>query len=151
VSELTPPYGDVGRDADRDAATGRFTRGNRAALVVGNRSAQLWAAQAAARRNIVAEVLADKGHDVDSAPRTLRLAADALAQAVLIQQSAFEKLVETAGPLTSAGRTRRAFTVWQAATDRVEHHLRLIGLTRLSKPAANVAEAFAAMHEEDRA
>ena len=53
------------------------------------------------------------------APEALRLAASSIAQAVIVQQSAFARLVESGGPLTSKGRSRRAFTVWLAATDRL--------------------------------
>jgi hypothetical protein len=40
--------------------------------------------------------------------------------------------------MTATGRTRRAFTVWVAATDRLERHLRLVGLKRVPKPAIDL-------------
>src|SRR5687767_6093684 len=102
--------------------------GNRKALVAGAHSAAFWEAQAAARQETTDAVIADAGHRPDGAPRTLVLAADGLAQAVLLRDSAFLRLVESGGPLTSSGRTRRAFTAWQAAADRVERYIRLLGL-----------------------
>jgi hypothetical protein len=133
------PLGHVEPTADRDQA-GRFVRGNKAALVVGHRSAAFWAAVADVRREIAAAVIADAGHNLDDAPRALRLAADSLAQAALLQASAFERLCESAGPMTTGGRTRRAYSVWLSATDRLEHHLRLVGLRRVPRPAPTLAE-----------
>src|SRR5262245_9946894 len=104
------PIGDVGPVADRDES-GRFVPGNRAALVVGARSSAFWQAHDAARREIVAAVVADAGHGMEDAPRALLLAADGIAQATLLRDAAFIRLVESGGPMTSAGRTRRAFVV----------------------------------------
>jgi hypothetical protein len=153
VSTEQQPIGDVGVDADGQStdrdASGRFVKGNRASLVVGARSAAFWAAQDDARREVVAEVIADKGHDVNDAPAALRLAAESLSEAALIQRSAFAKLVEQGGPLTASGRTRRAFIVWQAATDRIEHHVRLLGLQRVAKPAPTLTDWLADQRKDD--
>lgn len=53
------PSGAGGPAADRDAATGRWTRGNTAALAVGHRSAAFWQAQAGARREIAEAIVLD--------------------------------------------------------------------------------------------
>jgi hypothetical protein len=51
--------------------------------------------------------------------------------------------VEAGRPMTANGRTRRAFTVWLAAIDRLEKHLRLVGLQRVSRQALSLAEVMA--------
>jgi hypothetical protein len=132
-SDRSVPNGDAGADADRDPHTGRFTKGNRGALVTGARSIAFWNAQEAVRRDIVEAVISDAGHTSDNAPRALQLAADGIAQAVLVRDSAFARMVESGGPLTRGDRPRRAFVVWQSALDRLERHLRLVGLERKTK------------------
>ena len=108
-------------------------RGNRAALVVGASSAAFWAGLADAQRDIVRAVIADAGHAAADAPRALRLAADGIAQAALLRDAAFQRVVESGGPMTSSGRTRRAFIVWQVADKAVERGLRLVGLRRVPR------------------
>lgn len=137
-----PPIGEVGHQSDRDQA-GRFRAGNRASLVVGARSAQFWAAHAAERTAIVEGIVADAGHVIEDAPRALLAAAEGIAQALLLRDSAFERLVESGGPLTASGRTRRAFTIWAATLDRVERHLRLVGLRRVPRPGPSLEEFLA--------
>jgi hypothetical protein len=99
-------------------------------------------------------IVEDAGHTADDAPRALLVAADGLAQAVLVRDSAFARVVQQGGPLTSTGRTRRAFQVWTAALDRVERHLRLVGLSRVPAPAETFAQGMrriAAEAAEERA
>jgi len=144
---MSEPSGNVGPGADRDQA-GRFTRGNRAALLVGERSSAFWNACEGARRDIAAAVIADQGHSAEDAPRALWLAADGLAQAVLLRDAAFLRVVESGGPLTASGRTRRAYAVWEASSDRVVAHLRLIGLRRVPKPSPSIHEYIAAQQKE---
>lgn len=124
-------------------AAGHATKGNGLALVAGHRSAAFWAAEAEERRELQRVLVEDAGHSLDTAPRALLVAADGLAQAVLVRDSAFARVVESGGPLTSAGRTRRAFAVWTQALDRVERHLRLLGLERQEKPTLTLAEHVA--------
>jgi len=126
------PCGGAGAPPERDHA-GRFARGNRVALVVGHRSVQLWQAQEDARRAIEDAVLADAGHTRDDAPRALQLAASGLAQAALIRDAAYMRIVEDAGPLTGRGRPRRAYQVWLAASERVSRGLVLVGLRRVPR------------------
>src|ERR1700676_1395472 len=114
-TEDVRPIGDAGPTADREPTTGRFTPGNKAALVTGAHSAAFWRAQEEARREIVRAVVEDAGHAPDDAPRALRLAADGIAQAVLLRDAAFQRVVESGGPMTSAGRVRRAYQVWLTA------------------------------------
>lgn len=131
------PIGAVGLTTGRDAA-GRFAAGNSAALVTGASSPAFWANVDGARREIAAAVVSDAGFAEIDAPRALQLAADGLAQAALMRDAAFARVVEAGGPMTTAGRTRRAFVVWQAATDRLERHLRLVGLRRVPRAAQSL-------------
>ncbi len=121
---------------------GHVLPGNQTALVAGHRSAAFWKAQAAALRELEDAVLSDAGHSRESAPEALKQAASGLAQAVTIRDSAFSRVSESGGPLTSAGRTRRALVVWVQACDRVERHLRLVGLKREPKLAPTLDEVL---------
>ena len=120
---------------------GHLLPGNQAALVTGERSRAFWREHAKARRELREAIITDAGHDPeDSPPRALELAADSVAQAALVQGAAYQRMLEAGGPLTSAGRTRRAFAVWVQATDRLERHLRLVGLKSAPKPTPSLAE-----------
>jgi hypothetical protein len=143
-----PPFGAVGLRADRNPQTGQFVTGNRAALVVGARSLGFWRAADDARREIREAILTDAGFTPSDAPRALLIAADGVAQAALLRDASFARVVESGGPLTTTGRTRRAFAVWQAAADRAERYMRLIGLKRQPKPAPSLAELLAAQPDE---
>lgn len=124
-------------------AGGHVLQGNGLAVVAGHRSVAFWQEHERERRELQRAVIEDAGHTLADVPRALLLAADGLAQAVLVRDSAYLRLTESGGPLTSAGRTRRAFTVWTTAADRVERHLRLLGLKRVPKPAPTLAETLA--------
>ncbi|HEX2253147.1 MAG TPA: hypothetical protein VHQ65_07765 [Thermoanaerobaculia bacterium] len=124
-------------------ASGHALPGNGLAVVAGHRSVEFWQAHEAERRELQRLVVEDAGHTLHDAPRALLVAADGLAQAVLIRDSAFARVVDSGGPLTSSGRTRRAFTVWSSAVDRVERHLRLLGLKREPKPGPSLANYMA--------
>jgi hypothetical protein len=149
VSTEPEPSGAAGRDTGNRDARGRFAPGNGAALVVGARSLAFWVAADDARREIRDAVIADAGFAVEDAPRALIVAADGLAQAALLRDASFARVVESRGPLTSTGRTRRAFAVWQAAADRAERYMRLVGLRRQPKPAPTLAELLAAEPADD--
>ena len=120
------PSGEVGSATDRDTA-GRFVPGNKAALVVGARSVAFWKEHAAARREIRRAVLEDAGYAADAdAPRALHLLADGLAQAALVRDSAFLRMVEAGGPLTGSDRVRRVHGVWLSSLDRVLNAVRAL-------------------------
>jgi hypothetical protein len=109
------------RDGGRDSS-GRFARGNTAALVAGARSEAFWRLAEAERAEIVASVLAAKGFREADAPVALRTLATGLAQAKLLRDSAFERVVESGGPLAASGRVRAAFGVWKTASDSALRH-----------------------------
>jgi hypothetical protein len=140
------PFGEVGAASDRDRS-GRFARGNKAALVTGERSSQFWHAAEATRRETRDAVVADAGHTPEDAPRALVVVADGLAQAALLRDSAYLRVIESGGPLTSGGRTRRAFVVWTQAADRCERYARLVGVHRVPRPAPSIAEYLASRAE----
>ena len=125
--------------SDRCAA-GHALPGNGLAVVAGHRSVAFWTAHEEARQEQQRVIVEDAGHTLDDAPHALLVAADGLAQSVLVRDSAFARIVEAGGPLTSSGRTRRAFTVWTAALDRVERHLRLLGLKRVPRPVPSLVD-----------
>ena len=106
---------------------GHVLLGNHEGLIVGHTSEKFWLEHAEARRDLQRAFIEDAGHTLGSAPQALKVAADGLAQSVLIRDSAFAKLADHGGPLTSAGRARRAFAVWSASLDKTERHLRLLG------------------------
>ena len=135
------PLGADGSDADRDGR-GRFVPGNTANMVVGERSRRFWHEHELVRQEIRLGILTDQGHTPDDAPRALVVAADGMAQAQILRDAAYDRLVEVGGPLTSHGRARRAFTVWLAAADRVERHVRLVGLRRVPRPAPSLHEVL---------
>lgn len=150
-SQPDGPLGTAGAATDRDHL-GRFAVGNRLAVTVGHRTAAFWQAHADALREIRDEVIADAGFTDDDAPRALKVAATGLAQAALVRDSAFERMVETGGPLTNADRQRRPFTTWKTAAATVERHLKLVGLHRAAKPALSFVEQMrAATAENERA
>ena len=108
--------------------------GNTNAVVVGHKTADFWREHDATRQETRQAVIADAGHSEADAPHALALAADGIAQASILRDAAYLRLVEMGGPLTSHGRARRAFGVWLQASDRLERQLRLVGLQRRSKP-----------------
>jgi hypothetical protein len=103
-------------------------------VVVGGRSLQFWRTVTEARQAIADAVIADQGHSRTDAPKALMLLADSVAQSALLQASAFDRLCEAGGPMTSPGPTPRACAAGATAPDRLKHHLRLVGLRRLMKP-----------------
>jgi hypothetical protein len=119
-------------------------------MLVGERSAAFWRAQAAERQEIEHELIRDAGFSPDDAPAALRLAVESIAQATLIARSAFARIGEAGGPLTSKGRGRRAFVVWLQSIDRLARGLRLVGLQRRSKPVNPLDAVRQAVIEANR-
>jgi hypothetical protein len=149
ATAVSAPPGALGPRADR-SANGRFLPGNRAAILTGKDSVSFWEEQAGARREIAEAVLRDAGHTSDDAPKALELAAQGLAQAVLIRDAAFHRILESGGPLTNHGRARRAFTAWMAATDRVERLLRLCGVERRTRSvSASPSDYFTRLRKDN--
>jgi hypothetical protein len=156
-SEPSEPFGAIGpvattrcrcgaarhQEHDDRCAKGHPWRGTAGpALVVGVSSVTFWREHAAARREIRAAIIADAGRTEADAPRALAIAAESIAQAVLIRDSAYLRLAEAGGPLAASGRVRRAFVAWSTAVDRLERHLRLVGLRSVPKRTPTLAEVM---------
>jgi len=139
-----PPHAEL----EGRCALGHVLKGNGLALVTGATSAAFWHEHDAARRELREAIISDAGHRPEDAPRALIIAAESIAQSTLIRDSAYLRLVQGGGPLAASGRVRRAFVAWCAATDRLEKHLRLVGLRRAARPAPTLAEALAAVEED---
>jgi hypothetical protein len=151
------PFGDSGADVvpickcgaldSRDGDPSRCTRGHTLtghpgpALVVSERSRHFWAAVADARREITEDVLRDRGHTPADAPRALRIAADGLAQAVLLRDASFDRIAAGGGPFTSDERLRRVHAVWESASGSVERHVRLLGIERKGRDIGALSAA----------
>lgn len=133
------PSGDVGTASDRDRA-GRFTRGNRAAVVTGSRSIKFWNAAEAQRDELTAGILADRGYRIDDAPVSLRLAAQGAAQAQIVRDAAFARMIEAGGPLSGSDRERGAHKIWAAASDRLLRHVQTIGYDRAEPKLPSISE-----------
>jgi hypothetical protein len=142
------PNGAAGIEADRDAASGRFIRGNRAALVCGHRSGAFWAAAEATEREITAAAIRDAGYAIDDCPAVLARASAAFARASLMEEASFRHVASSDGPLTAAGRTRRAFNVWQQSSARVSDLARLLGLRRAPRPVPTLDEVLNGIEEQ---
>jgi hypothetical protein len=131
-------------------ASGHVIAGNALATKIGETSAAFWNAHAEARQEIALAVVRDAGFSTQDAPRALVLAADSIAQATLIRDAAYARMVEAGGPLSADGRVRRAFLAWTAAVDRLERHLRLVGLERRGKPINPLEAVRRAVEDANR-
>ena len=134
-------------EADRCANGHTLVGHSGPALLTTARAELFWEAHEGVRREIRDRVIADHGCAPDDAPEALRIAAETIAQATLVRDSAYQRMADAGGPLSASGRARRCFDVWCAAVDRLERHLRLVGLQRKGR-RINVAEQFAALHQE---
>jgi len=123
---------------------GHMLKGNMAGFNTGHKSVQFMETHSEVRRELISAIIQDAGFSPDdSPPKALELAASGLAQAVLVRDSAYARMVESGGPLTSSGRTRRAFEVWLKSTDRVERHLRMVGLKKAPRAVQTLEEVMA--------
>lgn len=123
--------------------SGRFARGNTAAVVTGARSLQFWAAAEAHRQAIRAGILADKGFAREQdAPVALRLAADGAAQAQLVRDSAFARMIEDGGPLSGTGRERGPHKIFATNSDRVLRHVQAIGFDRVAQTTQTLEQVM---------
>lgn len=120
-----------------------FLPANPAGLVVGHRGRHFWREHDRMYRGTCEEIAVDLGHDsYDDAPAAARAAISGLAQAVLVRDSAYRRVVEDGGPLSSKGRVRRAAKVQQDYDRRAESWARQLGLKRKPKPTRSLAEAW---------
>lgn len=127
----------------RRCARGHVSRGNTAALVNGAKSLAYWQGVAEHRLALVGSFVSDAGYTTETAPAALLAVADGLAQALLIRDGAFARLVEEGGAITSTGKARRTLSVWSAAHSAAERHARTLGLTRIPRPTSPEANLAA--------
>ncbi len=126
------PISTAGPESDRDPKTGRFARGNQLSVITGSRSRQFWIAAESQRREMRMALLRQRGYDREvDAPPALVAVADGCAQALLVRDGSFNRLIEQGGPTTLRGRHRAVLTTWQMASDRALKHLQAIGLQRV--------------------
>ncbi len=136
MSDVLLPSGDDGRDT-----AGRFVRGNQAATITGARSIAFWREAEAAKYELAAAVCRDLGHaGLEDAPVTVRQTALGLAQAAIVRDSAWQRLIENGGPLTGKDRERGAHRIWAGNADRVLRHTSTLGLERKLPPALSPTE-----------
>jgi hypothetical protein len=124
---IETPLGATGPEAGRDGR-GRFITANTVALVTGERSRAFWMAAEGQRRETRQALLQQRGHTEADAPPALVLLCDGAAQACLVRDGAFNRLVESGGPTTTRGRHRAIVKTWESASDRAMKHLQAIGL-----------------------
>ncbi len=141
-SAPTPdPFGALGPVSGRDRATGRFAPGNRAALVTGERSRQFWEAADAERRAKRAALLRQRGFASEAdAPPALVAVADGCAQAVILRDATFNRVIELGGPTTTHDRRRDVLKVWENASDRALRHLQAVGLETQERDAMSIEQ-----------
>jgi hypothetical protein len=142
------PLGAPGPTSGRNPVDGRFLPGNTAALVTGERSRQFWQAAESARRATRTALLAARGFTERDAPAALAAVADGAAQALLIRDATFSKLMEAGGPTTTHDRRRDVLKVWEAASDRALKHLMAIGLETMERDVLDCSPAEWAARQE---
>ncbi len=135
--ETDVPCGESGREADRDR-TGRFVRGNRAALVHGAGSEQFWSAVQDDLTERRRQLLADCGCTEADAPKALGHLVDGALQAIAVRDGAFTRIAALGGPLTLRGRNRAAFTVWRDTAASALKHLSALASLSFDRRAKQV-------------
>jgi len=120
----------------RDPVTQQFVAGNVDAGKSLEHSAQLWAALAPAKRELVEQVKADRGVNGESATTFTGLV-DAYAEVTLLRKSMFIRLADLGGPITTKGKARALYGAYLGALDREVKLAQVIGLERRPKPVAS--------------
>lgn len=128
-------------------AGGHLIRGNMAAATAGHRSVRFWEAHEEDHRERVRAVLVARGEDPQDPDPGMLAAAQGFAQAVIVRDSAYLRMAQEGGPLSSSGKVRRVFVVWKEASDKVLYHLAKLGLQRRAREV-DPHEALRAAVEE---
>jgi hypothetical protein len=124
----------------RDPKTGQFVVGGvggHAKTLAG--SALLLEQLGPVKREIVARVVTDRGLDAD-APETLAGVIDGYAEARLLRQAMWVRLIESGGPVTGKGKKRALFDAYCSALDRETKLAQVIGLDRRARPVVDGVE-----------
>lgn len=137
----------LARTSERDNK-GRFTRDNAAHLTTLEHSSQLRAALEPLKRELIARMRIQLCADVEDAPETLLGVIDAYAEARLLRSSAFVRLAQLGGFMTSKGKARALLSTWGAAFDREMRAAEKLGLER---KARHVNESIREALDRERA
>jgi len=121
---------------------GRFTRDNAAHLQTLEHSAQLRAALEPLKRDMVLSVRRQLAADTDTAPETLLGVIDAYVEARLLRSSAFVRLSQLGGFMTSKGKARALLGTWASAFDRELRAAERLGLEHRAKRVSNSPRAW---------
>jgi hypothetical protein len=122
----------VARTNERDHK-GRFQRDNTGRLSTLEYSAQLRAALEPLKRDMVERVRVQLAADTDDAPETLLGLIDGYVEARLLRSSAFVRLAQLGGFMTSKGKARALLSTWGAAFDRELRAADKLGLQRRAR------------------
>jgi len=132
MSDHVPSTG-VGLRSDRenhDAATGRFTKGNTASVIIGHKSQRFWLAAAELVDREAHRLIQDAGYRAKDepcrcgrsscvcppvVPEPLVLAAYAMSRAAICEGGLWTRMLEVGGPISATGRQRGIFTQWATA------------------------------------
>jgi hypothetical protein len=131
----------LARRSERDSK-GRFTRDNTGHLGGLEHSMQLRAALEPLKRDMVLSVRRQLAADSDNAPETLLGVIDAYCEARLLRSSAFVRLSQLGGFMTSKGKARALLGTWASAFDREMRAAERLGLERRSKSISKSPRAW---------
>jgi hypothetical protein len=126
---------------ERDAG-GRFTSANTAHLQTLEHSAQLWVALEPLKLEMTTRVRAQLAADGDDAAETLLGTIDAYVEARLLRSSAFVRLCQLGGFMTSKGRARALLSTWGSAFDREMRAAEKLGLERRARRVSESVREF---------
>lgn len=136
----------AGRPA-RDQQTGRFIAGNPAHLEGLEYSQQLKAALAPLKRELIERVRGQLAADGD-APETLLGVIDMYCEARLLRSSAFVRMSQLGGFMTSKGKARALLKTWESAYDRELRAAERLGLERRARSVKSTREWLLDAHDE---
>jgi hypothetical protein len=114
-------------------ANGRFVAGNPAHLEGLEHSAQLKAALAPLKRELADRVRVQLAADTEDAPETLLGVIDMYCEARLLRSSAFIRMSQLGGFMTSKGKARALLGTWASAFDREMRAVERLGLARQTR------------------
>jgi hypothetical protein len=139
----------LARTNERDPK-GRYTRDNTGHLTTLEHSSQLWRALEPLKQEIIGRVRTQLAADTDDAPETLLGVIDAYAEARLLRSSAFVRLSQSGGFMTSKGAARALLGTWGAAFDREMRAAERLGLVRRARRAQTPIEWLQSLDDQQQ-
>ena len=131
----------LARREERDSK-GRFTHENTAHLGTLEHSMQLWAALEPLKQEMTRRVRRQLAVDTDDAAETLLGVIDGYVEARLLRSSAFVRLSQLGGFMTSKGKARALLGTWASAFDREMRAAERLGLEPRSKDVTKSPRAW---------